>query len=79
MERWLNSEVQRAVADRDGVRVLNPYGARGHCGSAEKQKRSAFRTAESERRVRGIVAKVRQVLGISANKPIHATCEDARA
>ena len=79
MERWLNSEMQQAVADLACVRVLNPYGARGHCSSAERRKRSSFRTTEAEQKVKNIVAKVRQLLEVGANKPMHATCEDARA
>lgn len=73
MERWLNSEIQRAVVDRTGVRVLNPYCGRGHCSSAEKQKRLAFRTADAKRKLQGIVLKIGALLGSGAKKPMHVT------
>ncbi len=72
MERWLNSEVQGVVVNMAGVRVLNPYGARGRCSSIEKQKRSAFRSLKAERKVRAIVTKVLELLEIDASKSSHA-------
>jgi len=65
MERWLNMQIQRAITGSVGVRLLNPYGARGYCSNTEKQKRSAFRTPETEQKVVNIVENVKQLLGLT--------------
>ncbi len=78
MERWLNSEIQSVVVDLYGVRVLNPYSACGHCSSVEKQKRLAFRTRKAERKVRVIVAKVRELLETGASNSDYSRRQQLR-
>ncbi|RJP63040.1 MAG: hypothetical protein C4535_19940 [Comamonadaceae bacterium] len=79
MERWLNLEMQGIIVNQTGARLLNPLASRGYCSSAEKQKRSSFRTLEAKRKVHSIVAKVVRILQGCAKKPMRATCDDARA
>ena len=62
MERWLNLEIQKNIANRDSVRLLNLYRGSGYCSSAEKQKRAAFRTPEAQQKIEAIVKGVEQLL-----------------
>lgn len=63
MERWLNEEIQAALSSMKGIELLNPYSGAGYVPSKEKAKRSAFRTAECETKIKAIVSAVRARCG----------------
>lgn len=62
MERWLNQLIQDAVKEMNNVEVLNPFLSRGWVSKEEKEKRNAFHTNLAEKKIRGIVDEVCQVI-----------------
>jgi hypothetical protein len=58
MERWLNEEVQ-ILARETGVELLNRFLGRSRLNSAERAKRSTFRSVDAKRKIDAIVAEVR--------------------
>ncbi len=67
MERWLNIDIQRAIANQSRVRLLNPYGSRGYRSRAEMDRRAAFRTRDAQQKMQRIVSAVEQLLLASAS------------
>ena len=59
MERWLNQEIQADLSSLKDIELLNPYSGTGYVPSNEKAKRSAFRTADCETKIKAIVSAVR--------------------
>lgn len=58
MERWLNQEIQAAVADLDSIKLLNPYQSKSRVGSAEMAKRKSFRTEDAKEKIEATVGAV---------------------
>lgn len=63
MERYLNQEVQDAIRGVDHCKLLNPFSGRGYVPSAERSRRSAFRTEEARNKIVGIVAEMKREIG----------------
>lgn len=63
MERWLNEAIQELVNGAANVELLNRHLGNGHVRTSERNKRAAFRTEESGRKIAGIVAEVKRQLG----------------
>lgn len=63
MERWLNEEIGTMAASKKNVTLLNEHRGTGYVSVNEKQKRAAFRTAESEKKIKAIVTVVGEKCG----------------
>ncbi len=63
MERWLNEEIQESINGVADVELLNRHLGNGHVRKSDRNKRSAFRTQEAQRKIAGIVAEVKRELG----------------
>lgn len=66
MERWLNQQVQTAVAGVRGCKLLNPYYGTASVSRSESEKRKSFRTAEMEKKIKSILEELRGELNIAA-------------
>lgn len=64
IERWVNTEIQNLARDYESVKLLNPYTGAGYIKNVEKARRQSFRTEEAQSKVKGIVARVKEVLDI---------------
>jgi hypothetical protein len=62
MERWLNQEVQKLIADRQNVELVNQYMARGHLSASKAAARFRLRDKSSQRKIRDMVAAVKALL-----------------
>ncbi len=58
MERWLNEEIKVMAASKTNVTLLNECRGTGYVSAKEKNKRVSFRTDESEKKIKAIVAAV---------------------
>ena len=63
MERWLNQEVQDAIRSVEHCELLNPFSGSAYVPSAERSKRSAFRTKQARKKILGIVAAMKREIG----------------
>jgi hypothetical protein len=63
MERWLNQEIQDAIRGVDHCELLNPFSGSVYVPSAERSRRSAFRTEEAHKKIVGIVAEMKREIG----------------
>lgn len=63
MERWLNEEIQKAIKDKQNIKLLNPFGGLARLSRDEKQKRNVFRTTESGKKIASLVVAVVEKFG----------------
>jgi len=66
MERWLNQEIKDVVCGVRHCELLNPLSGRVYVPSAERSRRSAFRTEEARKKIVGIVAETKREIGPSS-------------
>jgi hypothetical protein len=63
IERWLNEEIQRAIAGKKELQLLNPFTGRGYLSQEEQRKRNAFRTQSRSKQISSLVAAVVKKIG----------------
>jgi len=63
MERWLNEEIQKLVARKQGVALMNPFLAVGYVAKSKRDNRAAFRTHANQEKISSLVAAVEDQIG----------------
>jgi hypothetical protein len=66
IERWVNVQIQGIIKTHEKLALLNPFAGVGNVKQTDRAKRAAHRTPANARKVEGIVAAVRDMLGIPA-------------
>ncbi|MGH2506350.1 MAG: hypothetical protein ACREU2_10445 [Steroidobacteraceae bacterium] len=67
IERWINTEIQKAVRDHAHIEIVNPFLGRVRVSDKERRRRKSFRTPDARRKVDGILKQVRYVLSIRSS------------